>query len=108
MSKQIKAVAGPGKHLFGDRDESRNRSTKWLVSCPRNHQERTVVSRTGGGGRFLLGEGQNLRKRADHERRLFSPSKLAKSAAPREGDGPALPTAPGVPVFIVFSYVIPS
>jgi hypothetical protein len=33
-------------------------------SFPRNHQERTAASR-GGGGRFLLGESQDLSQRAD-------------------------------------------
>ncbi len=33
----VEVVACRRKHLPGDRNESRNRSTKWLVSCPRNH-----------------------------------------------------------------------
>jgi hypothetical protein len=34
-------------------------------SSPRNHQERTAVSR-GGGGSFLLGKSKNLSQRTDN------------------------------------------
>ncbi len=36
----------PGNHLPGDRNENRNRSTKWMVSRPRNHQHTLSVSKT--------------------------------------------------------------
>ena len=36
------------------------------VASPRNHQERTAVSR-GGGGRFLLSESEDLSQRNDND-----------------------------------------
>ncbi len=63
---QIKAVASP-------RNQSSNvlsqlePGTFLNKSHPRNHQERTAVSR-GGGGRFLLSESEDLSQRTDNQR----------------------------------------
>ncbi len=54
-----------------------------VVSCPRNHQERTAVSRSGGGGRFLLGEGQDLRKRAGGTAARMATAATARRYSPR-------------------------
>jgi len=65
----VSDIRGPVHEIVASSARLKDRVIKvqtTLVACPRNHQERTAVSR-GGGGRFLLSESEDLSQRTDND-----------------------------------------